>query len=72
MPPSAGELRATVSKATYTMAEVAVLFGVARQDVYGMPAVMACRIRRVGKSRVRYSKAKIDALLGIEPLRAAA
>lgn len=61
----------SVERATYTMLEVATLFGVRRTEIYGMPAVMACKIKRVGKTRVRFSKAKIDALLGLEVQAAA-
>lgn len=59
-------------RATYEHQEVADLFGVSRQEVYNMPAVMACRIPRLGQRRVRYSKAKIDALLGVDQQKAAA
>lgn len=55
---------------TYTHEQVAGLFDVARQDIYDMPMVMACRIPGLGPRRVRYSKAKIDALLAGQPVGA--
>ncbi|WP_291163405.1 hypothetical protein [Gemmatimonas sp. UBA7669] len=55
----------------YTHAEVVALFRVARQTVYRMGAVMACRLP--GRP-VRYVRAKIDAILRGEtvPRRGAA
>lgn len=53
-----------MSPEVYKQEEVAALFDVSRQELYEMPAVEACRIETGSKRRVRYSKAKIDALLG--------
>lgn len=53
-----------MSPETYRQQEVADLFDVPRQELYEMPKVEACRIDTGSKRRVRYSKAKIDALLG--------
>ena len=48
---------------SYTSEQVATLFQVDRADLYRMPEVQACRIPGIGQKRVRYAKAKIDALL---------
>lgn len=54
--------------AVYKIEEVAALLRVSPQELYEMPVVQGCRIKGLGKRRVRYSKAKIDALLaGADP-----
>ncbi len=57
------------AKRGYTHEEMAFLFDVHVTTVYRMPKLMACRIDTGNPRVVRYSRAKVDAILNGEPTR---